>query len=101
MSLNEQQTRAIEQLKKGKNVLLIGQAGTGKSKLLKDLSSLLPGRSVYITSTTGISALNIGGVTLHSFLGLELLLEKRVKACNLQENTYSAFKLKIKNLLLL
>jgi len=33
--------------------------------------------------------------------GLELLLEKHVKACNLQENTYSAFKLKIKNLLLL
>lgn len=70
--MNSRQLLAIKHLKDGKNVILIGQAGTGKSKLLKELSSLLPDKSVFITSTTGISALNIGGVTLQSFLGIHL-----------------------------
>jgi ATP-dependent DNA helicase PIF1 len=72
MSLNEQQMKTVQTLKEGKNVLLIGQAGTGKSRLLQELSTLLPDKNIYITSTTGISALNIGGVTLNSFLGIQL-----------------------------
>jgi ATP-dependent DNA helicase PIF1 len=99
MSLNEQQTQAIEQLKKGKNVLLIGQAGTGKSKLLKDLSMLLPGRSVYITSTTGISALNIGGVTLHSFLGIQLGTGSKEAIARMVKSRASKFLLKKKAVL--
>lgn len=72
MDLDEKQQSVVKYLKEGKNVLLIGQAGTGKSKILTTLASLLPNNKVYITSTTGISALNIGGVTLHSFLGIRL-----------------------------
>lgn len=70
--MNEQQLKVVEHLQNNKNVLLIGQAGTGKSKLLEELKYHLPEKTVYITSTTGISALNIGAVTMHSFLGIKL-----------------------------
>lgn len=94
MSLNAQQLRAVQQLKEGKNVLLIGQAGTGKSKLLRDLSSRLPGTNVYITSTTGISALNIGGITLHSFLGIQLGTGSREQIARMVKARASKFLLK-------
>lgn len=87
MSLNQKQLEAVEKLKQGENVLLIGQAGTGKSKLLKELSTLLPTKNVYITSTTGISALNIGGITLYSFLGIQL-------GKGSKENIYKMIKMK-------
>jgi hypothetical protein len=55
----------------GGNVLLSGPAGTGKSFLLercvRDLRR--QGKSVAVTASTGIAALNVGGSTIHSFLG--------------------------------
>lgn len=51
------------------------QTGTGKSVLLREIIRLrgdsLSGR-VAITASTGIAALNIGGVTLHSWAGIKL-----------------------------
>ncbi len=48
-------------------VFLTGGAGTGKSTIVRELSDV----SVPIlTSTTGVSAVNIGGQTLHSFFKL-------------------------------
>jgi ATP-dependent exoDNAse (exonuclease V) alpha subunit len=48
-------------------VFLTGKAGTGKSSLLRYFIQNTKMKKV-ITGTTGISALNIGGQTLHSFL---------------------------------
>lgn len=59
----------IEKIDKKQNVLLTGPAGTGKSTLIKELKEHYK-RSMAITSTTGISALNIGGGTIHSFSGI-------------------------------
>ena len=57
----------------GKNVFITGPSGTGKSSVIK-LFKQLYGRqkTIAITSTTGISALLIGGTTLHSYLGIGL-----------------------------
>lgn len=70
MALNIDQLNVINALKDDKNVLLLGQAGTGKSRLISEIKNHIKDKSVFITSTTGISALNIGGITLHSFLGI-------------------------------
>lgn len=56
------------------NLNLIGPAGVGKSLLIRMISTLLGG-NVAITSTTGISAVNLNSdyvkaVTLHSFFTL-------------------------------
>ncbi len=49
------------------NCLITGSAGSGKSYVLKALKEYF-GARMALTSTTGISSLNVGGQTLHSFL---------------------------------
>ena len=48
------------------NCLITGSAGSGKSYVLKALKEYF-GAKMALTSTTGISSLNVGGQTLHSF----------------------------------
>lgn len=52
------------------NTFITGGAGTGKSYLSRELAD--KDSNIYVTSSTGISALQIGGVTLHRLLGLGL-----------------------------
>lgn len=47
-------------------LLVLGPAGTGKSKILKKVVAHYPG-NVVILAPTGIAAENIGGQTIHSF----------------------------------
>jgi len=57
----------------GQNVCFLGEAGTGKSFLLKYLIGLLRDEyeeELFITSYTGRTAININGQTLHSFAGI-------------------------------
>lgn len=53
------------------NVLLTGQAGTGKSTLLRQFLQDTPLR-VAVTAPTGIAALNVGGTTVHRWCGMQL-----------------------------
>jgi ATP-dependent DNA helicase PIF1 len=55
-------------VKNGKNVFLTGPAGTGKTFNISRLSDIYP--EMVLTSTTGISAIAIGGTTIHSFSGI-------------------------------
>ena len=57
---------------RGESFFFTGAAGTGKSFLLRQIIDALvsQGKRVAITSSTGISAVNIGGTTLHSWAGL-------------------------------
>lgn len=48
------------------SVFLTGKAGTGKSTLLKKITSTLK-RNFIILAPTGIAAINVGGQTIHSF----------------------------------
>lgn len=74
MELNTAQQYAIDIISAGHNIFLTGQAGTGKSFLLKRVVNSLEGRGkiVGITSTTGVSALLVGGVTIHRWSGIQL-----------------------------
>ena len=58
-------------VKQGRNVLLTGQAGTGKSTLLRNEIDT-GDEDVAITASTGIAALNIGGSTIHRWSGMML-----------------------------
>jgi len=60
--------KLIDILKKD-NVLLTGGAGVGKSYLVGEVVSELRkvGKQVVVLGSTGVSAVNVGGQTLHSF----------------------------------
>lgn len=67
------QLQAIEKIQKGENVFITGGAGTGKSFIVKVLKKLyheeIKNGQFVITSTTGRSAVDIGGRTIQSFAG--------------------------------
>ena len=63
------------------NVFITGKAGTGKSFLLSAFRYYTKKRHI-ILAPTGISALNIDGVTLHSFFGFNNLEKLNVDEIN-------------------
>lgn len=66
-----------ELIEKRKNIFISGGAGTGKSYILNKLKEIY-GETLHITSTTGISAVNIGGQTIHSWAGIGIC-DKSIK----------------------
>jgi nucleoside-triphosphatase THEP1 len=64
--------KIIDGVKKGKSFFVTGAAGVGKTHLIKEIYEQLKkdGANVALTSTTGINALNLGGITVHKFFGL-------------------------------
>lgn len=66
----------FEAVKEGRNIFLTGSGGVGKSWHIHELirqNKLLEyphKKSISLTATTGIAALNIGGMTIHKFAGL-------------------------------
>jgi ATP-dependent DNA helicase PIF1 len=72
-NLSVDQQKAFDLFKDNKNILIIGPAGTGKSKIIKTIyeyNKVEKNKQMYLTSTTGISAYNISGITIHSLLGI-------------------------------
>ena len=71
--LSEKQKDALNKIVKGYNVFLTGMSGTGKSLIIKLFyDKYKNSKNIGMTSTTGTSAILIGGTTLHSFLGIGL-----------------------------
>ena len=73
--MNSEQQKCIDLvINEHKNVFLTGNAGTGKSYTVRQLIAECRDKdiSVGVTSTTGVSAQLICGITVHSFLGLQL-----------------------------
>lgn len=60
----------IDEIKSGSNVFITGPAGSGKSYLLKYIIELYKNKNLVVTSSTGISAFNINGITLHNWSGI-------------------------------
>jgi ATP-dependent DNA helicase PIF1 len=72
-TLSADQKIAWSAMTQGKNVFITGAGGVGKSKLIDMFHKTYQhSKSIGITSTTGISALLIGGTTIHSFAGIGL-----------------------------
>lgn len=74
LDLDDDQRRGLDLALGGENLFLTGAAGSGKSALMSVLVRSLAedARVVALTASTGIAALNIGGRTIHSFLGTKI-----------------------------
>lgn len=76
-TLNEEQRVALERLASGDNVFITGNAGTGKSYLVKAFDKFCEHEQIALikTAPTGIASLEIGGATLHSQFGFKVGLD--------------------------
>ena len=81
-------------IENGRNVFVTGGAGTGKSYILKKLKEHY-GDCLHITSTTGISALNVNGQTVHSWSGIGFVNDPRKDFDSKTEKAF--FKIKKNN----
>lgn len=74
--LSAEQEYVLQLAKKGVSIFFTGSAGTGKSVLLrsiiKELKHMHGNQAVAVTASTGLAACNIGGITVHSFVGFGL-----------------------------
>jgi ATP-dependent DNA helicase PIF1 len=71
--LTEKQKLAYDLMLQGHSIFITGPSGTGKSTIIKKfVDQWGRHKKIVITSMTGISALLIGGTTLHSYLGIGL-----------------------------
>ena len=70
MSLTPRQTIGYNILMQGHNAFVTGDAGTGKSHLIRKFidDSRDIGKNVMIVAPTGVAALNVGGATIHRTL---------------------------------
>lgn len=72
--LSEEQMSVMKDIIQLENVAVSGPAGTGKSTILKALRKHFEDAYLRfaICGSTGIAAVNVGGVTLHSWAGIGL-----------------------------
>lgn len=69
----EKQFYAYNRMSQGTSVFITGPAGVGKTVCIKlFVNTFSDTRRIALTSTTGASALLLGGTTLHSYLGIGL-----------------------------
>ena len=67
--LDPDQGHALELMLAGGNVCLGGRGGSGKSVVVEHYRDLCTRRTAFL-APTGLAALNIGGCTIHRFLGI-------------------------------
>jgi len=67
-SLTAEQRTALDAIRAGKNTVIAGAAGSGKSHLIHAVKVHCP--HCVVTATTGLAAVNVGGVTIHKFAGI-------------------------------
>ncbi len=81
MQLAPEQELALKEMLSGTNVFLTGEAGTGKSTIVKEFKRRTDKNCVFL-APTGIAAVNVGGSTIHSFLRLApgLMSEESIEA---------------------
>ena len=77
--MNEKQEIALKYMLNGENVFITGGAGTGKSYVLQKF--IRTANNVMVCAPTGLTAVNIGGVTLHKAFRIPLATQQ-LKNCS-------------------
>lgn len=67
-ALTSEQCRALDSVRAGKNTVVAGAAGSGKTAWIRAVREHCP--HCVVTATTGLAAVNAGGVTIHKFAGI-------------------------------
>lgn len=77
--LCDEQADVLRLVAQGQNMFYTGAAGTGKSTVLKAIVQYLRAhrRDVEVLSPTGITALNVNGITIHSFAAWGITVDER------------------------
>ena len=77
IELNAEQKTAIMLILQGKNVCLLGSAGTGKTATIQEACKILTkmGKQVKKVSLYGLAAQLVGGITIHSAFNIPLKLK--------------------------
>ena len=77
IELNEEQRTAIRLILQGKNVCLLGSAGTGKTATIQEVCRILVKmrKRVKKVSLYGLAAQLIGGTTIHKLLKIPWMLK--------------------------
>lgn len=70
IQLSGEQQSALDAMMAGRNVFLTGEAGTGKSTVLREFRRQC-NRACAVLAPTGVAAINVGGSTIHSFFMLK------------------------------
>ena len=65
LDLDSQQWKALELMLQGKNVFIMGKAGYGKSRIIRDFITYGQTNTI-VLAPTGLAARNINGATIHS-----------------------------------
>jgi hypothetical protein len=72
IELTSGQKKALDMARSGKNLLILGSGGVGKSYLIEKIFKDEFRDSAFFTATTGIAAVNIEGQTVHSLFNLPI-----------------------------
>lgn len=84
--LNQEQNEVLYRINNGKNILITGSAGVGKSFLIDYIIERYNHKNTGLCAMTGCAAILIRGNTLHSFMGIGLaqdsveILYKKIKS---------------------
>lgn len=70
--LNQEQLEVLYKINNGKNILITGSAGVGKSFLIDYIIDRYNHRNIGLSAMTGCAAILIHGSTVHSYLGIGL-----------------------------
>jgi predicted ATPase len=90
MSLNQGQQKVYDLIADGHNVFCMGVGGTGKSYLINKIREDFGSDTIFL-STTGISAMNIRGMTAHSGLSIPLGHPTRAELNKISKTTDRLF----------
>lgn len=71
--LDEYQKKVLTYVENGENLFITGNAGTGKTALLREITTRYKGKNIMaVLAPTGVAAKNAGGITMHNFLRIPL-----------------------------
>ena len=68
--LTSEQLEIIKAALNGHSIFFTGNACTGKPFVVQKLIDQLPKEGMFATGSTGISSVQLGGLTVHSFAGI-------------------------------